>query len=96
MKIQRKRLASKLKQFILFFIISLPNIEAKETRGCFLSTLKVAVVFVLTRGYHKPAALIIERSLFPLVLNSCKSIPPDPHSARVLFKDNIVYTKNIG
>lgn len=57
--------------------------EAKDTKWCLLSTLKLAEVLVFTLGCHKPAALIMVLRYLLLALNSVSIILTEPHSAKL-------------
>ena len=58
--------------------------ELSEIKWCLRSTLKLADVFVLTLGYHNPAALIIVLRYLLFALNSVSISLTEPHSAKLL------------
>lgn len=61
-----------------------PNIDTIDSLWCFWSTRKFADVFVLTFGYHKPAALINVLKRGPFARSSKSNARTEPNSANDL------------
>lgn len=61
-----------------------PNIDTTDNLWWMRSVRKFDVVFVLTLGYHRPAALISVRRREPFERSSTSSARTDPNSAKDL------------